>query len=136
MKTQSPIATIQNEMTGGEGKAWGVDTSFVLFFLAVEFGRTIFSLTFDNVFLFSTLVAVAVLPYYLLSDEKPTFGNWLLGRGLIVGLAILLGAMFARSLGVVLPETFRFLPMTLLIAAAMVSCYIQFYGFFKLRLAK
>lgn len=134
MKTQSRIETIQNEMTGGKG--FGFDTSFVLFFLAVEFGRTVFSLSFDNVFLFLTLLMVAVLPYFLLSDEKPTFGNWLLGRSLIVGLAILLGAMFKQSLGVVLPETFRFLPMTLLIVTAMLSCYVQFYGFFKLRLAK
>jgi len=134
MKTQSRIEEVQNEMTGG--KSFGFDTSFVLFFLAVEFGRTVFSLTFDNVFLFLTLLMVAVLPYFLLSDEKPTFGTWLLGRSLIVGLAILLGAMFKQSLGVVLPETFRFLPMTLLIVTAMLSCYIQFYGFFKLRLAK
>jgi hypothetical protein len=134
MKTQSRIAEIQNEMTGG--KSFGFDTSFLLFFLAVEFGRTVFSLSFDNAFLFLTLLMVAVLPYFLLSDEKPTFGNWLLGRSLIVGLAILLGAMFKQSLGVVLPETFRFLPMTLLIATAMLSCYVQFYGFFKLRLAK
>ena len=134
MKTQSRIAEIQNEMTGG--KSFGFDTSFVLFFLAVEFGRTVFSLTLDNIFLFLTLLMVVVLPYFILSDEKPTFGNWLLGRSLIVGLAILLGAMFKQSLGVVLPETFRFLPMTLLIVTAMLSCYVQFYGFFKLRLAK
>ena len=44
--------------------------------------------------------------------------------------------MFKQSLGVVLPETIRFLPMTLLIVTAMLSCYIQFYGFLKLRLAK
>ena len=134
MKTQSRIEIIQNEMTGG--KSFGFDTSFVLFFLAVEFGRTVFSLSFDNLFLFLTLLTVAVLPYFLLADEKPTFGNWLLGRSLIAGLAILLGAMFKQSLGVVLPETFRFLPMTLLIVTAMFSCCIQFHGFFKLRLAK
>jgi len=134
MKPQSRIEGVQNRMT--LGKSFGVDTSFVLFFLAVEFGRTVFSLTFDNIFLFSTLLMVAILPYFLLSDERPTFGNWLLGRSLIVGLAIMLGAMFKQSLGVVLPETFRFLPMTLLILTAMLSCYVQFYGFFKLRLAK
>jgi hypothetical protein len=134
MKTQSRIEKFQNEMSNE--KSFGVDTSFVLFFLGVEFGRTVFSLSLDNVFLFLTLLMVAVLPYFLLSDEKPTFGNWLLGRSLIVGLAILLGAMFKQSLGVVLPETFRFLPMTLLIVTAMLCCYIQFYSFFKLRLAK
>lgn len=134
MKTDTNIKRFQNEMTGEKGIV--VDTSFVLFFLAIEFGRTFFSLSLDNIFMFVTLLTVAVLPYFLLSDEKPGFMNWLLGRSLIVGFAILLGAMFKQSLGVVLPETFRFLPMTLLIVTAMLCCYIQFYSFFKLRLAK
>ncbi len=125
---------VQNEMT--DGKSFTVDTTFVLFFLAVEFGRAVFSLSLDNVFLFLTLLTVAVLPYFLISDNKPTFGNWLLGRSLIAGLAILLGAMFKHSLGVVLPETFRFLPMTLLIVTSMLCCYMQFYSLFKLRWAK
>ena len=117
-------------------RGFAVDTSFVLFFLAVEFGRTFFSLSLDNIFLFLTLLAVAILPYFLLTDEKTSLTNWLFGRSLIAGLAIMLGASFKQSLGVVLPETFRFLPMTLLIVTAMLCCYVQFYGFLKLRLAK
>ena len=116
--------------------SFAVDTSFVLFFLAVEFGRTFFSLSLDNVFLFLTLLAVAVLPYFLLTDEKASLTNWLFGRSLIAGLAIMLGVIFKQSLGVVLPEMFRFLPMTLLIVTAMLCCYVQFYGFLRLRLAK
>lgn len=123
-----------DENTGERGFA--VDTSFVLFFLAVEFGRTFLSLSLDNVFLFLTLLAVAILPYFLLADERTSLTSWLLGRSLIAGLAIMLGAIFKQSLGVVLPETFRFLPMTLLIVTAMLCCYVQFYGFLKLRLAK
>ena len=115
---------------------FAVDTSFVLFFLAVEFGRTFFSLSLDNAFLFLTLLAVATLPYFLLTDEKTSLTNWLFGRSLIAGLAILLGVIFKQSLGVVLPEMFRFLPMTLLIVTAMLCCYVQFYGFLRLRLAK
>jgi hypothetical protein len=134
MKTESRIKRFQIETIGE--KNFSVDTSFVLFFLAVEFGRTLFSLSLDNIFMFFTVLVVAVLPYFLLSEEKPTFASWLLARGLIAGFAILLGAMFKQSLGVVLPETFRFLPMTLLILTAMLCCYIQFYSFFKLRLAK
>jgi len=134
MKSISRHQKAYGEVAGERGFA--VDTSFVLFFLAIEFGRTFLSLSFDNVFLFFTLLMVVVLPYFVLSDEKPSFGNWLLGRSLIAGFAILLGVMFKQSLGVVLPETFRFLPMTLLIVTAMLSCYIQFYGFLKLRLAK
>jgi len=134
MRTESHIGKVQTETAFEKGFA--VDTSFVLFFLAVEFGRTFFSLSLDNIFMFFTLLTVAVLPYFVLADEKPSFANWLLGRSLIAGFAILLGAMFKQSLGVVLPETFRFLPMTLLIVTAMLCCYIQFYSFFKLRLAK
>ena len=125
---------MHGEVVGEQG--FVIDTSFVLFFLAVEFGRTFFSLSLDIVFLSITLLTVAVLPYLLLPNEKPNFGSWLLGRSLIVGLAVLLGVMLKESLGVALPETFRFLPMTLLIVTAMLSCYIQFYGFLKLRLAK
>ena len=134
MKSISRHQKAYNEIAGERGFA--VDTSFVLFFLAVEFGRTFFSLSLDSIFMFATLLMVAVLPYFLTVDEKPSFLNWIFGRTLIAGFAVLLGAMFNQTLGVVLPETFRFLPMTLLIVTAMFSCYIQFYGFFKLRLAK
>jgi hypothetical protein len=44
--------------------------------------------------------------------------------------------MFRQALGTVLPETLSSLPMTLLIVTAMISCYAQFYSFFKFRLAK
>lgn len=113
-----------------------VETTFVLFFLAIEFGRSFSGIAFDNVIMALTLLMVAVLPYFLPSDEKPSFKSWLLGRSAITLFAVLLGVLFKRSVGVFLPETFRFLPMTLLIVTAMLSCYIQFYGFLKLRLIK
>jgi hypothetical protein len=113
-----------------------VDTTFVLFFLALEFGRTFSALTFDNVFLFVTLLTIVALPYFLLSGEKPQFSDWFFGRTLIAGFGMLIGMMFQKSIGIILPETFKFLPMTLLIITAMLSCYVQFYGFLKLRLAK
>ncbi|MCY7345252.1 MAG: hypothetical protein LH614_03445 [Pyrinomonadaceae bacterium] len=134
MKSMSRSSRAQSEFADRNGFA--VDTSFVLFFLAVEFGRTISSVTLDNIFLLATLIAFAALPYFLLTDEKPKFSHWFFGRILIAGFAVLLGMMFKQSLGVVLPEAFRFLPMTLLIVTAMICSYIQFYGFLKLRLAK
>jgi len=134
MRAESRIERIRNESSNEKG--YVVDTSFVLFFLAIEFGRTLFSFSLDNIFMFFTLLTVAVMPYFLLAEEKIGFANWVLGRSLIVGLAIILGVMFKQSLGVVLPETFRFLPLTLLIVTAMLCSYIQFYSFFKLRLAK
>ncbi len=133
MKTSSRLEGAQNETAE---KSFAIDTSFVLFFLAIEFGHTISVLSVENVLLFLTLLMVVVLPYFLASGEKPVFRNWLFGRVLIAGFAVLLGLLFKQSLGVVLPDEFRFLPMTLLIVAAMLSCYIQFYGFLKLRLVK
>ena len=117
-------------------KVFAVDTTFVLFFLAIEFGRAFSKLSFDNIFMLATLLMVIVLPYFLANGEKPNFSGWLFGRTLIAAFATLLGMMFQQSFGVVLPETFKFVPMTLLIVTAMLSCYIQFYSFFKLRLAK
>lgn len=134
MKTLTQTERIERETALDKGFA--IDTTFVLFFLAVEFGQMVGNFAFDTIFFAITLLMVMVLPYFLPSEEKQSFANWLLGRSLIAGFAILLGAMFKQSLGVVLPETFRFLPMTLLIVTAMLSCYIQFYGFLKLRLAK
>jgi hypothetical protein len=134
MKTA--VQGIQERIETAGEKNFAVDTTFVLFFLAIEFGRSLSGLSMDNVFLFPTLLMVAVLPYFLNPGEKVNFGNWVFGRSLIAGFAILLGILFNQSLGTVLPETFRFLPMSLLIGTAMISCYIQFYGFLKLRLAK
>ena len=134
MKTIS--RTEQKQIAGSREASFAIETTFVLFFLAVEFGRSFSGLTLDGVFLALTLLMVAVLPYFLPSNEKPGFGSWILGRSSIAVFAILLGVLFKQSLGVVLPDTFRFLPMTLLIVTAMLSCYIQFYSFLKLRLAK
>ena len=135
MKSSSRIEKEQNELVGNNGFA--IETTFVLFFLAIEFGQSNRWLAFDSLFLGLTLMVIAVLPYFLYSeDEQPDFVNWIFGRSLITGFAVLLGVMFKQTLGVVLPDSFRFLPMTMLIATAMISCYIQFYGFLKLRLAK
>lgn len=135
MKSMTRYSKAQTETVGSKGFA--IETTFVLFFLAIELGQSFSLFALDSLFLAATLLMIAVLPYLLYSnEEKPKFGDWLFGRALIIGFAVLLGVMFKQTLGVVLPETFRFLPMTLLIATAMISCYIQFYGFLKLRPAK
>ena len=133
MKTLTQVGQIGRTSTADKGFA--IDTTFVLFFLAVEFGQIIGNFALDTVFFAATLLMLLVLPYFLPSDDKPSFGNWVLGRTLIAAFAVSVGVLFKQSLSV-LPETFRFLPMTLLIVTAMLSCYIQFYGLLKLRLAK
>ena len=135
MKSISRIETVKGDIS--DNKGFAVETTFVLFFLAVEFGQSSSFLAFDSLFLGLTLAAFAVLPYLLYQgSDRPDFARWVFGRTLIAAFAFVLGFMFKQTLGVVLPETFRFLPMTLLVATAMISCYIQFYGFLKLRTAK
>lgn len=120
-----------------DGGAFALDTTFVLFFLAVDFGLSFFSFGMDGIFSAITLAMLLVLPYFLPSSTiKPEFGGWMLGRLAIAALAVVLGVMFRQALGVVLPESFKFLPLTFLIAAGMISCYIQFYSIMKFRLAR
>lgn len=116
--------------------SFAVDTTFVLFFLAIEFGRSFSGIAFDSLFLALTLLVVAITPYFLANGEKIDFKSWIVGRLAITAFAVMLGWIFRQSLGIVFPEMFRFLPMTLLIVTAMLSCYIQFYSFFKLRFVK
>lgn len=115
----------------------GIDTTFVLFFLALEYGRAVQVLSVDGTIMAITMTMVLVLPYFLPSHaEKPAFSHWLIGRGAIAFFGILIGVAFRQGVGVVMPGSLRFVPLTLLILASMVSCYIQFYGLLRLRLAK
>lgn len=125
------------QLARADGRGFAIDTTFVLFFLAVDFGQALFSFGLDGIFSAVTLGMLIVLPYLLPSvGEKPEFGRWVAGRIVITVFAVGLGMMFRQTLGTVLPEALRFLPMTLLIAAAMISTYIQFYGILRFRLAK
>jgi hypothetical protein len=118
-------------------RSFAVDTTFVLFFLAMDFGQSFAGFALDSVLSALTLGVLLVAPYFLPSDEpKPGIIGWIAGRAVIAVFAILLGVAFKHTLGNVLPETFRFLPMTLLIVTAMISCYIQFYTLTKFRWAK
>lgn len=118
-------------------RRFAVDTTFVLFFLAVDFGQSAFGFDLNTAISGFTLAMLLVVPYFLpLTSERPDFTGWLLGRSVIAIFAIALGMMFRQALGVVLPDVLRFLPMTLLIATAMVSCYLQFCAMIRLRLAR
>ncbi len=118
-------------------RRFSIDTTFVLFFLAIDFGQSALSAGIDTIFSGLTLGLLLVLPYFLASgSEKPDFMGWLLGRSLIIVFAVGLGLMYQQALGVVLPDVFRFLPMTLLIVTAMLSCYLQFYAIIRFRLAR
>ena len=119
------------------GRSFSIDTTFVLFFLAMEFGQSTQVFAFDTLLMSITMLMVLVLPYFLPSDaEPPAFTLWLAGRSAITVVGITAGLAFRQSIGVLVPETLKMLPMTMLIISAMTSCYIQFYGLLKLRLVK
>ncbi len=122
---------------GNFGGSFSIDTTFVLFFLSLELGQSIRFMGLDSLLMAITLLMVLVLPYFLPSTcEPPEFSTWLVGRLAISVTGLVAGLAFRRSLGVLLPDTVKFIPMSLLIVSAMASCYIQFYGLMKLRLAK
>ncbi|MCW5958591.1 MAG: hypothetical protein KIS76_00405 [Pyrinomonadaceae bacterium] len=130
---KSEVLVAEKETRAG---GFTLDTSFVLFFLAIEFGRSAGGFGFETAVMALALVAAAVLPYFINGGEQTNFANWILGRFAIAGFAVVLGVGFNQSLGAVFPEEFRFLPMTLLIISAICSFVIQFDGFFRFRLAK
>ncbi len=121
----------------GTGGTFLTDTAFVVFFLGLEYGRAIRVLSVDGILLAITMTMVIVLPYFLPTrNEKAAFSLWVLGRSGIAAIGIVFGVVFSQSVGVLVPESLRYLPLTLLILASMISCYIQFYGLLKLRPVK
>ncbi|MFN2501473.1 MAG: hypothetical protein ABR530_05620 [Pyrinomonadaceae bacterium] len=109
----------------------------VLFFLELELGRGMNVLSVDGLLVAFTGIMILVLPYFLPGGyENPFFGSWLLTRVGVAAVGGVLGLFYGLGIGTVLPESFKFVPMTLLILTGMVSCYIQFYFLLKLRLVK
>ncbi len=118
-------------------RRFAVDTTFVLFFLAVDFGQSVLSFGIGSVVSALALIMVLVLPYVMPADsERPDFAGWLAGRAVLTIFAIAVGMMFQQAVGPVLPEMFRYMPMTLLIVSATLSCYLQFCAIIRLRLAR
>src|SRR5207248_3832103 len=107
---------------------FGVDTLFVLFFLALEIGRAVDLFSMDGALMATTFAMVLVLPYFLPSRvERPAIGKWLAVRGGIALVSLILGLAYGRGLGTNVPLGYRTMPMTFLILSSMASCYIQFY---------
>src|SRR6478672_1569772 len=118
-------------------KGFVVDTTFVLFFLGLEFGRSLTFFAFDGFLLGMTLLMVLILPFFFGANiEFKEFGRWITGRSLVAVFATLLGTGYGWITGSMVPDSFKYLPMTLLIVAATASCCAQFYGLTKLRPAK
>ncbi len=116
---------------------FAIDTTFVLFFLAVDIGMSVLAADFGTLLAVATLAMFVVFPYLLpFNGERPAFGGWVTGRLAIAGVALVAGILFSQGVGTIFPEVFKFLPLTLLMVAAIVSCSVQFYGIMRFRLAR
>ncbi len=108
---------------------YGFDTMVVVFFLAVEVGRSPSFGSGETLLMTVTMLLLLFLPYFLPSPEGlgPSIVKWLVFRAaaMIVGIIS----------GLVLPGSMHFMPMNFLILAGICSCFVQFYGLMKLRLA-
>jgi hypothetical protein len=121
---------------GAEGSFFAFDTTLVLFFLALDLGQTIFSPDVGAILSGMSVLAIAAAPYLIFGDERPDFWTWLGARLALAGFGLLTGALLGNAVGSLLPESFRFVPITLLILAAFVSFCLQFYGILRVRLAR
>ena len=114
-----------------------VDTTFVLFFLALEYGRAVRFFSLDGALMGTTMLMVLVLPYFLPARyAKPTFSNWLAGRTAIALFGMILGSILSITAGTMLPASVKYVPMAGLVITSLLSCYIQFYSLIRLRPAK
>jgi hypothetical protein len=130
--------TLKSNQIGSKSLEWaGTDTAIVLFFLALEYGRSVRVFALDGVLMAVTMVMVLVLPYFLPSNlSSVSLARWVLNRAAVMSAGLLLGIGFGAGLHGALPKSFSLVPMTFLILASMVSCYIQFYQSIRLRPVK
>jgi hypothetical protein len=108
-----------------------------VFFLAIEYSRVVQIASFEGVLMATTILMILVLPYFLPSNFSTLgFSEWLAGRAVIGMAGLAVGYGLRQSVGSLIPASVGYLPMTFLILTAMTSCYLQFYGLMRLRLAK
>ena len=112
------------------------DTTFVLFFLAMDLAGSNSGLCVDSFPSVLPIGIFAVFPFLLPFDgEKPEFWGWLMGRLSIAAIGALSGLAISASAGVFLPETVKFVPFTLLIISGIFCAFTQLRVIMKVRLA-
>src|SRR3990170_3486292 len=80
---------------GERAKVFTMDTTFVLFFLAMDLGQGMISWDLTSALSLVTLAAFLVLPYFLpFSGDNSTFGHWMAGRFIVALTGAGLGLMF------------------------------------------
>lgn len=134
---EQPLLVSKRASEGDTTGQFTLDTTFVLFFLAMDLGQVSLTTSVVTVLQLTTLVVFLVVPYFLpFTGDQQGFSKWLIGRIVVAAVGISLGLMLGQAIGTVLPDAFRFVPMTLLIVAAIICCNVQIYGILKHRLAR
>jgi hypothetical protein len=123
-------------ISDAEGSFFAFDTTLVLFFLAVDLGRSVFSPDLGSMLTAGTLLTVAAAPDLMWEKDLRGFWGWFGARMLIAGFGLLAGVLLGGAIGTLLPESVRFVPITLLILAAFLSFSLQFYAILRVRLAR
>ena len=117
-------------------RGFAVDTTFVLFFLALDLGSGIYGPGVDAALSILTIATFVVLPYLLpFSGEKPEFAGWAVGRLCIAGIGVIAGMGIQTASGTIFPEFVRFVPMLLLIVSGIFCAAVQIRGTIRVRLA-
>ncbi len=130
-------ALVRAEAAEEAGGFHSVDTSIVLFFLAMELAASAGGNGLDLGLSLLAIAAFAVLPYFLPGrHEAMPFMHWLGGRTAITFLGGGTGNGLAHAGAPGAAPAYTKPPMTLLIFAAFVSCLVQLYVMMKVSLAR
>ncbi len=117
-------------------RRFAVDTTFVLFFLALDLGNGLNGLAIGTALSLLTIASFLVLPYLLpFSGEKPEFTGWAIGRLFIAAIGVIGGMGLRAASGSIFPEFVRFVPMFLLIVSGIFCAATQIRGIIRVRLA-
>jgi hypothetical protein len=113
--------------------AYGIDTLAVLYLLAFEYGRAVVPASTDGALMGVAMAMVLVFPYFFpTTGDRPQLSSWMLVRGAAAVIGIAGGAAFGLSVGVLIPQSLKFVPMALLMLAVAISFCIQSASFFRL----
>jgi len=119
----------------GTGSRALLETTFVLFFLSVDFGQNLGSFGLDTALLGITVVAVAFLPFYLPSADTTNGTTWVTGRSAITLFGVVCGIGFGQLVGGLVPEVLRLTPLVLATVAGVVACMVMLSGVLRLNYA-
>ena len=130
-------ALVRAEVAEEASSFHSVDTSIVLFFLAMELAASAGGNGLDKGLSLLGIAAFVVLPYFLPGrHETMQLTHWLVGRTAIALVGTFAGIGFAYAVAPAAAPAYASLPMTLLIFAAFVSCLMQLYVMMKASLAR